>query len=264
MTSNAAGPVSAGQQFTYTLTVTNNGPTFAANIQVTDNLPAEVTHVSNTCGVAFAGNPFTWDVGGLAVGASAACDITVEVVSSAPGLFTNTANVTSHAGVADPVPANNTDSTDITVQADADLEVVKTVDAVGAIPGDTIVYHLTVTNYGPADATGGVVVDDLPAALTYQSNSCGAPAPVGTLFTWTVGNLANGASASCDLSVILNASGSIDNLAEVSADQPDPVLANNLSMARFAAVPSLSTWGLLAFAVLLGFAALWMRRRRVV
>ena len=38
----------AGQELVYTLTVTNNGPNPARDVVVTDNLPAEVTPVSNT------------------------------------------------------------------------------------------------------------------------------------------------------------------------------------------------------------------------
>src|SRR5256712_2190391 len=36
-------PVNAGATLTYTVTVTNSGPSTAANVQVTDNLPAGVT-----------------------------------------------------------------------------------------------------------------------------------------------------------------------------------------------------------------------------
>src|SRR2546427_173778 len=39
-------PVNAGATLTYTVTVTNGGPSTAANVQVTDNLPAGVTFQS--------------------------------------------------------------------------------------------------------------------------------------------------------------------------------------------------------------------------
>src|SRR3989441_699057 len=39
-------PVNAGATLTYTVTVTNSGPSTAANVQVTDNLPAGVTFQS--------------------------------------------------------------------------------------------------------------------------------------------------------------------------------------------------------------------------
>src|SRR5207247_8422340 len=39
-------PVNAGATLTYTVTVTNGGPSTAANVQVTDNLPPGVTFQS--------------------------------------------------------------------------------------------------------------------------------------------------------------------------------------------------------------------------
>src|SRR5207245_3255172 len=55
-------PVNAGATLTYTVTVTNGGPSTAANVQVTDNLPAGVTFQSAsgtgwTCVQAGGGGP---------------------------------------------------------------------------------------------------------------------------------------------------------------------------------------------------------------
>src|SRR5256884_9093412 len=47
-------PVNAGATLTYTVTVTNGGPSTAANVQVTDNLPAGVTFQSAS------GTGWTW------------------------------------------------------------------------------------------------------------------------------------------------------------------------------------------------------------
>lgn len=112
----------------------------------------------------------------------------------------------------------------------ADLQVDKTVDPAGPVmPGDMIVYTLTVTNNGPATATDVVVTDRLSDQLTYNGNDCGAPAPTMGLFTWDVGMLANGAMATCNIMLTLNADANFDyeNGATATASTVDSDLSNN-------------------------------------
>ena len=101
--------VPVGQNAVFTLNVTNNGPGAATNVVVTDTLPSGLAYVSNTCGATFAAPTLTWNVGGLADGAGAACDVTVTVTGE--GTLTNNAVVTAD-GV-DPVPANNSASASV-------------------------------------------------------------------------------------------------------------------------------------------------------
>ena len=67
-------------------------------------------------------------------------------------------------------------------------------------------FALTVTNNGPANATGVTVTDTLPAGLTYVSNDCGATFANPTL-TWNVGALAVSGSATCNLTATVTQSG---------------------------------------------------------
>lgn len=100
----------SGSQVTFTLDVTNNGPDAASSVVVTDTLPPEVSYVSNTCG---ASNlpPFTWNVGVLANGVMASCDILADVVGGP--VITNTASVSSSA--TDTTPGNDSSVAAITV-----------------------------------------------------------------------------------------------------------------------------------------------------
>jgi uncharacterized repeat protein (TIGR01451 family) len=110
----------------------------------------------------------------------------------------------------------------------ADLAVVKTGPAL-VTEGHNLTYHLVATNNGPANATAVVVTDTLPSNSTFVSASAGC-AHVAGVVTCTVGNLANGASASFDIVVTAGSAGtSLTNTAVVAGHQFDPNLANNTS-----------------------------------
>lgn len=100
-------PVVVGKTLTYTLSVRNSGPTRAANVRVTDTLPATVTYQSATASqgsCARSGQLVTCNLGTMASGGTA----TVRIVVLAPqthGDLTNAASVTSDDP--DPNRANN-------------------------------------------------------------------------------------------------------------------------------------------------------------
>jgi uncharacterized repeat protein (TIGR01451 family) len=85
-------PINVGDNVVFALTVTNNGPSDATGVTVTDSLPACLTYVSNDCGASFASPLLTWNVGALAASASATCNLTATVNQS--GACTNTATAT--------------------------------------------------------------------------------------------------------------------------------------------------------------------------
>ena len=87
----------------YGINVTNNGPDAALNTVVTDTLPAGVTYLSDSCGGGAVGQLWTWNVGTLAVGATANCIIQVDISDYA--LTTNVATVVADGS--DPVGSNN-------------------------------------------------------------------------------------------------------------------------------------------------------------
>src|SRR5690606_37796040 len=74
------GPASApaGTEVTLAVTVTNAGPSPAANVVVTDTLPAGLTFVSATGGASHSGGVVTWSAATLAPGgAGASYDLVV-------------------------------------------------------------------------------------------------------------------------------------------------------------------------------------------
>jgi uncharacterized repeat protein (TIGR01451 family) len=148
-----------------------------------------------------------------------------------------------------------------------DLQITK----VGQQPqAGTAVYTITVLNNGPDDATGVVVTDTLPVELAYVSDTCGgANVPP---WTWNIGNLANGAQVSCDITLDVLTPGAINNTATVSGNDSDPTPANDSSTATntflggggvvLQEIPTLGAVGMAALLLLLGGAAVLLLRRR--
>ncbi len=159
----------AGEQVTYTIVITNNGPAAAISPDLKDVLPAGVTlaSISTSQGQCAASS-----LGGLCQFGNIGLNevVTVTVVGTvgtdvaAGSNLVNTAQV--FAVNPDPNPNNNTDTAGTLIDAQADLSVVKTVTPNPAVPGETVTYQIVVSNAGPSDAQGVTVNDTLPTALT--------------------------------------------------------------------------------------------------
>jgi uncharacterized repeat protein (TIGR01451 family) len=113
ISAGAPNPVAAGGTVTYTLTVTNNGPSDSANTQVTDTLPPgftanSATPSAGTCNGAGTGT-VNCMLGTLAVGGTATITIAAHVPAICqPTTAVNTATVTSGNCLPDPQLGNNT------------------------------------------------------------------------------------------------------------------------------------------------------------
>jgi uncharacterized repeat protein (TIGR01451 family) len=86
-------PFRAGQTGTYTLTVSNAGPDLAADVVVTDALPANVTFVSASAGAVFTNGNVVYGAGNLPAGSAESVSFTV--TPGAFGTLTNTVQVAS-------------------------------------------------------------------------------------------------------------------------------------------------------------------------
>ncbi|PYQ31692.1 MAG: hypothetical protein DMF56_00875 [Acidobacteria bacterium] len=92
----ATTSASTGSQFAYTITVTNNGPSPATGVVVTDALPAGLQFVSAvpSQGACNASSPVTCNLGTIGVTASATITLTVQVTGTS-GTIANTASVSA-------------------------------------------------------------------------------------------------------------------------------------------------------------------------
>lgn len=131
--------------------------------------------------------------------------------------------------------------------------------------GQNVTFVATVTNNGPAPATNVVVNGTLSSTATIVSTTCGATQN-GINTQWLIGNLANGASATCTITARVNAVGAVRHEATVSADGTDPVPANNTSGSTLNGfripIPTLDMLGMLLMALALGGIGLLVARRR--
>jgi uncharacterized repeat protein (TIGR01451 family) len=87
----ATNSLQPGQNLIYTLTVTNLGPQFAANVVFTDTVPANATFVSASPGYTNSASKVVWPVGMLPVNAST--NFILTLAPAAGNVFTNLVSV---------------------------------------------------------------------------------------------------------------------------------------------------------------------------
>src|SRR5256884_6282179 len=96
ITKPGPGTATAGTDITYTVTVTNNGPSTSSGGDVRDTLPAGTTFAGAASGCSqTAPNVVTGPFGTLAPGAGPTFSICAHIAPTAPGTITNTPH--SHA-----------------------------------------------------------------------------------------------------------------------------------------------------------------------
>src|SRR5262249_55017621 len=153
--------------------------------------------------------------------------VTIVVSPSSVGSLTNTASIAGNEF--DPNLANNTTSTVTTVGAagNADVAVTASASAPSVRPGPSPPLTLTVQNTGPSTANGVSVEHDLPPGLKFVSASAACYQADTSTVVCANGTLASGASTTDTITVTPTALGLATANTQISADQPDPNMANN-------------------------------------
>ncbi len=243
--------MAAGAATTYTLTVTNGGPSPVTGALLADPAVAGLAKTAVACAATpgqcvtaptvaqLEGGTFALPA--LASGQTYALSVTA-TVTAASGSVTNTATVAAPAGATDPDGANNSASDTDTVTAApivADLAITKDDGTATVAAGAATTYTLTVTNGGPSPVTGALLSDPAVAGLAKTAVVCAA-APGQCVTAPTVAQLEGGTFAlpalasgqTYALSVtatVTAASGSVTNGATVAepAGATDPDGANN-------------------------------------
>ncbi len=252
-TANPVGPVSAGTNIGFDITVSNTGVADATGVVISDPLPAGAGSDLNwSLSPAFSGCSITGSVGAqtlnctfatLAAGASIGpIHITSPTTGADCALVENTAMVsTGNDG-------GGSSTADVTVQC-PDVQVVKTPDseATGAgtvTAGSNAVFTIVTSNLGPGTATAVTTTDNLPAGTslhwsidTDTTGLCGITGADGSqVLSCPYGALTSGASRTVIVKAATSAgdctlngtTGDIENTASTSAtNESSTTLTNN-------------------------------------
>ena len=170
--------VTAGNSLTWTLTVSNNGPSDdPATISVVDILPPEVSFAAPvgdptsewTCvhdGSPAGGTLTCTNPNGLDVGETHVLSVNADALPDAgPASTINRVSVSSPTP--DSNPSNDNSELPLTIVDDVELIIAKT--TTGADPvlaGESTSFRVDVTNLGPSTADNVVVTDLVPAGMS--------------------------------------------------------------------------------------------------
>ena len=223
-------PALVGGNLTYSLSVTNRGPSAAAGTIVNVTLPSNVTitSVSSSQGSSSVeSNLVTFALGGIDNGGAVALGMTCRPTS--PGNLVATARVTCN--LPDPVTANNSTSASTAVNPAADLALAFTDYPDPAVLRSNFYYVVAVTNRGPNTASGVTVNQTVPAGVKVVSNfvtqgTSSVVAGGGTVIG-SLGTLGVGGSAVMMVTVAGTNAGTFTSVVTVSSSQADADMGNN-------------------------------------
>lgn len=207
-----------------TMDVTNNGPTNATSVHGNLLLPSGYTFVGSTASIGtYDDNTGIWTIGALAQGASA--QLVINATINYAGLYDLTA--TSTGAETEGNILNNTANQTVTIDADADLEVLLSADNTSPAINGTVQFTIQATNLGTSVSSGTSVAFLLPNGYTFQSFNATNGFYNNTTGVWNINNLPVGGSETLVVSATPLSTGTYDVTAIVSGALNDAVPGNN-------------------------------------
>ncbi len=189
---------------TYTIEISNAGPSPATHVRLTDTLPANVEFnavladlCENADGIVMC------DLGELAPGEG--MSVTIATTATQSGPAENTVDVM--AAEHDHVVGNNALLVSTQVAPAVDLQVTLSDDPDPVTAGERLTYTLIIANAGPDEATGVALTATLPAEVVYSSTETvqGTPflATPGVI-TYSLGAIPAGGAVTATIYVTVN------------------------------------------------------------
>ncbi|WP_307530168.1 PKD-like domain-containing protein [Pedobacter sp. W3I1] len=236
---NKDGKAQANEILTYSLQIKNTGGSALNGVTITDELPAGLTYIPNSVSGygTVMGNTLKWTIN-MQANSSTVLTFDAKVAPDVNSYNTikNVAIMTAPTGITIKPEAL------MAVDKSADLMVTKELVTKGDIKtGSDVTYKITVTNKGPNRATGVTVTDKLSTIIDAPKEitvTIGATTYTTTSrdLVWLVGSLDLNQSATLTFKARTLAAGVLNNSATVKADQPDPILNNNMVQADAATI----------------------------
>ncbi len=237
--------IAPGSSDTYTITLTNNGPSEAPDATVTETFVPGFSAVSDAesiGGTTYAdlgGGQFQWTGIDLLSGATTTLTLVGNIPSSlsAGSVVTSLATVSLYPGEIDTNPAYNAIDSDVVTGsttggslglsiASYDGDSVTATPSESALAGTDVTDQLTVSNTTASTESNVVVPVDLPANFTLHSGSvtpsAGATTFAAGVLTWTVPSIAAASSETLSYTETTDAPGSLESdptTASATSDQ---------------------------------------------
>ena len=217
----------AGETFTYTITVTNDGEVALVNAVVTDKAPANIQFIATDKGM-ITNNILRYTIPSLGVGQSTVIAVTAKALTYVSTTMVNTACVNAaEVNPTEPAKDDACDTADVNVEKAkvANVGITKVVngketDEVAV--GESFVYTVRVTNNGQIALANVVITDQAPANVQFVSTDQGMI--TSNMLSYTIPTLAIGQSAEIKITakVTQYTPETIKNTACVNAPEINP------------------------------------------
>ena len=224
----------------YSIIIKNNGNSPGFNVKISDVLPDDLVYKS-----AYVNND-SWSVNydtskkeliitgpylekNQTIQVIVSCDLNQNMSDILGKNITNIANLT-YTSANNDVNRTYMDSDNVTISVIfVDLAINKTVISQGRY-GEDVIYNVTIKNNGPYIAHNVIVIDNLPKDLIFKSINTDYSID-GNIIKWQVNSLNPGQSLNFIITAKINGTGNITNVVNVSADENETNLTNNVNNA---------------------------------
>jgi uncharacterized repeat protein (TIGR01451 family) len=203
-----------GENATFTVQATNNGPNPASGVVITDLLPTGLTFQSATASLgSYDATSGRWAIGDLAVGQSGTLTVVARV--EVAGAIINTA-IRTEQDQPDRDESNDSAVAALNAGPYADIGIDNAPSTNRPAEGEAVTFTVTVRNNGPSTAPAVTVVDVLPAALTFVSATASQGTYDAATGLWTIGTMARGDVTTLRIETIVARPGPILSRARVT------------------------------------------------
>ena len=177
-----AEPIIAGTSLTYTISLTNAGPSQATNVAIGDTLPTTATFAAAGPGCGNTGGLVNCLIGTVNVNVTKQVTVVVNVTWPAlPGRLAVQHGRDRPRPSPTRAPATTPRTATSTISRSADVILFKVDSPDPVIAGTTLTYTFFITNNGSSQATNVTVSDTLPVSVTYLAGKSGCSSTLGVV-----------------------------------------------------------------------------------